>query len=218
MRKKAKNLSFWKSLKQSPKIGFITKLFLSLFVLYHLCMIFISPHVMSLAHNRLMPYFAPYANTLSLSASWNFYTPNPNYYYYFHYEVIDSKSKVGSFRWPPKRKESKRIYLNHNRLIHHTRFFVMAGPKNIRRYFIPYLCRLHPLASEIILKVRLERRWLRFKKQKKVFRPAVFSAENKENTKEWPDIHLKCTRKKKQRHIDSYEPNKNKIATENKGA
>ena len=206
MRKKAKNISFWKSLKQNQKIRFIAKLFLSLFVLYHLFMIFISPHIRSLAHKKFMPFFAPYANTFSLNTSWNFYTPNPNYYYYFSYDVMDLKSKAGSFRWPPKRKESKRIYLNHNRLIHHARFFITAGPRNIRRYFIPYLCHLHPSARKISLKVKLKHRRLRFKKKS-----AFFSAKNQESMEEWPDIILKCPRKKKQRQIDSHEPNEYNI-------
>ena len=204
MKKKKKNTSFWKAFKQNSKTQFIVKVFLSLFVLYHLSMIFISPHIMSLAHETLMPYFSPYASTLSLNTSWNFYAPNPAYYHYLTYEVIDSKSKVGDFRWPPKRKESKLIYLNHNRLIYHARFFIMAGPQNIRRYFIPYLCRLHPSATEITLKIILENR-PHFKKAK-TFKSTFFSANNQDNMKMWSaPIHTRCARKKKLRHIDSEE-------------
>ena len=202
MKKKKKQLSFWKSLKQSPKTKLMVQFCLSLFVLYHLFMIFISPHVMSIAHEKLMPFFAPYASTLALNTSWNFYAPNPIYYHYWTYEVIDSKSKVGDFRWPPKREESKLIYLNHNRLIYHSRFFIIAGPRNVKRYFIPYLCRLHPLATEITLKVIFENR--PHFKNAKTFKPTFFSAENQENKHVWSaPIHAKCKRKKSQRHIDS---------------
>ena len=201
MKKKKKNLSFWKAIKQNKKIQFVSKLLLSLFVLYHLSMIFISPHIMSIAHEKLMPYFDTYASTLSLNTNWDFYAPNPTYYYYYQYEVIDSRSKVGDFRWPPKRKESKLIYLNHNRLIYHTRFFIMAGPRNVRRYFMPYLCRLHPLATEITLKIMLEDR-PHFKKAK-TFKSDFFVADNPEHMKLWSTIHSKCKRKRKTRHIDS---------------
>lgn len=177
------------------------KFFLSLFILYHLAMMFITPHYMSMVHERLMPYFTSYAYTLSFKTNWDFYSPNPTYYYYFKYEVIDSKNKVGTFRWPPSRKESKRIYLNHNRLIYHARFFIILGQKNIRQHFIPYLCYLHPEATEITMKVIFEAR-PHFKKAK-VFGPRFFSADNKQNMKEWFTVSSRCKRRKKSRNINT---------------
>ncbi len=177
------------------------KSLLSCFIIYHLAMIFIVPHKMSMMHERLLPYFIPYAHTLSMIISWDFYAPNPSLYHYFEYEVIDSKDTVDTFRWPPSRKEFKRIYLNHNRLIFHTRFFMLAGKKNIRRHFVPYLCRLHPSASEITIKVIFENR-PHFKKAQ-VFKSGFFSAKNMENMKEIVTISSKCKRSKKSRNINS---------------
>ena len=186
---------------KNKKIRKAFKLALSLFIIYHLAMILIAPHRMSLIHETLMPYFTPYAHTLSMVTSWDFYAPKPSYYFYFEYEVIDSKDKVGTFRWPPSRKESNRIYLNHNRLIYHSRFFMFSGKKNIRKYFIPYLCQLHPRATEISIKALMEDR-PHFKKAR-TFEPGFFSESNMNNMKEWFTVSSKCKNHKKSRKIDS---------------
>ncbi len=184
---------------KNKKIRGVLKFLLSCFIFYHLAMIFIVPHRMSMIHEKLLPYFLSYAYTLSLNTSWDFYAPNPSFYYYFEYEVIDSKDKVATFRWPPSRKESKRIYLNHNRLIYHARFFMVLEKKHIIRHFLPYLCRLHPTAKEISLKVLFENR-PHFKKAG-TFRPGSFSAESKERFQEMFTLSSFCKRKKKARDL-----------------
>ncbi len=214
MKRKTKKISFWKAQRENKISRFILKLLLSLFVLYHLSMIFISPNTRSLAHEALMPYFTFYASALSLNNAWDFYAPNPTYYYYLEYEVIDSKDKVATFRWPPKRKESQLIYLNHNRLLYHARFFIMAGPQNIRRYLIPYFCRQHPFADEITLKIMFENR-PHFKKAR-TFRSDFFSAENLENMKMWSNIHARCKKQKKARKINSEDPSWDSPAEESR--
>ena len=165
-------------------------------------MIFIMPHYMSMIHEQLIPWFSSYAHSLSFTTSWNFYAPNPIYYYYFEYEVIGSNNKVGTFRWPPSRKESKRIYLNHNRLIYHARFFMDLGRGYIRRHFIPYFCRLHPEATEITMRALFEDR-LHFKKAKS-YNPRFFSADNKKNMKQLFAVSSRCKRRKKSRNIDHF--------------
>ena len=198
---KMKLPAFFKGQIKNKKLRFFLKFFLSLCVLYHLAMILVTPHRMSMIHERLMPYFSSYAHTLSLNTGWDFYAPNPSHYYYFEYEVIDSKDKVGTFRWPPSRKESKRIYLNHNRLIYHSRFFMVLGKEHIRRHFLPYLCSLHSEATEITIKAILEDR-PHFKKAK-VFHPSFFSADNKQNMKTWFATSTRCKKRGKSRNIDS---------------
>ena len=189
-------------LLKNKKIKAILKFLLSLGILYHLAMIFITPQQMSLVREKLMPYFNAYAQTLYLSSSWNFYAPNPSYYHYFEYETIDDKDNVAVFRWPPARKESKKIYLNHNRLIYHSRFFVLFGPNNIRKYFLPYLCRLHPTTKTISIKLKWENR-PHFKKAK-TYGPGYFSAENLDNMKEFQAVTMYCKRRKKVRNIDNF--------------
>ena len=193
------NLSIFK-LKNKKTRRFL-KLLLSLCIIYHLAMILIVPHRMSMIHERLMPYFTPYAHTLSMITAWDFYAPNPSYYFYFEYEVINSKDKVGTFRWPPSRKEFKKIYLNHNRLIYHSRFFMSSGKRNIRKHFLPYLCHLHPTATEISIKALFENR-PHFKKAR-TFKSGFFSKNNMENMKEWFTVSSRCKRRKKTRKIDS---------------
>ena len=202
MKRKPKKTSFWKAQRENKTSRFILKLLLSLFILYHLSMIFIMPNINSLAHEQLNPYFTFYASTLSLNNAWDFYAPNPAYYYYFEVEVIDSKDQVDTFRWPEKRKESLLIYLNYNRLIYHARFFIITGPQSIRRYLIPYFCRRYPTANEVTLKIMIENR-PHFKKAK-TFRQDFFSAQNKENMKTWSTIHAKCKKRKKSRKTASH--------------
>ena len=202
MKKKIKTPALLKGQIKNKKLRGILKFILSLFILYHLAMVFIMPQYMSMIHERLIPYFISYAHTLSFTTSWDFYAPNPTYYYYFQYEVVNSKNKVGTFRWPPSRKESKRIYLNHNRLIYHARFFMLLGHKNIRKHFMPYLCYLHPEATEITLQVMFEDR-PHFKKAK-IAGPRVFSADNaQKDMKEWMKVSSKCKKRKKSRNINT---------------
>ena len=202
MKKIIKLPSFFKGQIKNKKLRGVLKFFLSLFILYHLAMILIIPHRRSMIHEYAMPYFPSYVHTLSLDTSWNFYAPNPIDYYYFEYEVIDSKNKVGTFRWPPSRKEVKRIYLNHNRLIYHARFFLTLHERNISQYFIlPYLCNLHSEAVEITVKVMFKNR-PHFKKAK-VLEPSFLSVDNKQNRKKWFSVTSKCKKRKKSRNINN---------------
>ena len=200
---KIKLPGFFKGQIKNKKLRVFLKVFLSLCIFYHLAMIFIIPHRMSMVYERLMPYFSSYANTLALNTTWDFYAPNPSHYYYFEYAVIDLRDKVSTFRWPPSRVESKRIYLNHNRLIYHSRFFMILGKQPIRKHFLPYLCSLHPEATEITIKAILEDR-PHFKKAK-VFRPRFFSANNEQNMKIWFSTSARCKKRGKLRNIDSHD-------------
>ena len=199
MKKKVK--AVFKGPIKNKKLRGVLKVLLSLFILYHLAMMFIVPHYMSMIHEKVMPYFKPYAHTLSFSTSWDFYAPNPTYYYFFEYEIIHSKNKVDTFRWPPSRKESKRIYLNHNRLIYHSRFFMLLGKRHIIRHFIPYLCRIHPLADEITVQVMVENR-PHFKKAK-ILDPRGFSPDNRKNMNTVFSASSRCRKQAKSRNIDT---------------
>lgn len=217
MGKKIKNSAIFKGQIKNKKLRVVLKLLLSLCILYHLTMIFVIPHYMSMAHEKIMPYFKTYAHTLSFSTGWDFYAPNPSYYYYFEYEIIHTKNKVETFRWPLSRKESKRIYLNHNRLIYHSRFFIVLGKRYIIKYFIPYLCSLHPLANEITVKVMVEDR-PHFKKAK-VLPPHRFSPDNKQNMQKWFSASSRCRKQTKSRNINTAllnEDNTNEEDTGNK--
>ncbi len=220
MGKKIKTSAVFKGQIKNKKLRGVLKLLLSLFILYHLTMTFVTPHYMSIVHEKMMPYFKTYAHTLSFTTSWDFYAPNPSYYNYFEYEVVHSKNKVETFRWPLSRKESKQIYLNHNRLIYHSRFFMVLGKRYIIKHFIPYLCSLHPLANEITVKVMVENR-PHFKKAK-VLDPNTFSSDNKKNMRKWFSASSRCRKQVKSRNINTAdddfllnEENANEDNTEN---
>ena len=100
--------AFFKGQIKNKKLRLFLKFILSLFIFYHLVMIFVIPHRMSMVHEYLLPYFSHYADSLSLNTGWDFYAPNPSQYYYFEYEVIDSQDTVNTFRWPPSPKRIKK--------------------------------------------------------------------------------------------------------------
>ena len=189
---------------KNPKVRVGLKFLLSVFILYHLAMIFIIPNRFSMLHEKLMPYFVPYAQSFSLFSSWDFFAPNPTKYFFYEYEVVSTKDQVDTFRWPPSREESQKIFFNHNRLINHSRFFILLGQQGIKKYFLPYLCLIHPLAKEISVKVIIENR-PHFKKAK-TFKRGFFSKDNKDNMSTWMQASAGCKNKSKFRDIDSEDP------------
>ncbi len=190
MKKKKKNI-----IKDNTFILPFIKVLVSVFIMYHLLMVFFTPPRHSVVYDFFKPYFHSYAHSLSMD---NYHMPymldplgdhdNDNsflshYSFYFQYKVIKTtppkkrrktkrrkrsvkKNFAEVYRWPPTRKESRRVFFNHNRLMVHSQFFInmVVRERSIRRYFLPYLCRLHPLAKRISLKVVLE-------KQERVYKP-----------------------------------------------
>ncbi len=142
-----------KNLKTS--IPFL-KIILSLWIVYHLLVIIIMPHKQSPSYLFFRPYLTSYARSLSMDSNWKSDTLDPGRYFYLEYDVT-RKNSIETYQWPPSRKESKRVFFNHNRLIAHSRFFLNIRKRYIRRAFLPYLCRLHPSAEEISLRVLLKK-------------------------------------------------------------
>ncbi len=161
--KKKKLLSFRKKVMQNPVLLRVLKVLASVFVLYHLMVMVIVPHPSSLLYKTFSPYLMFYAGTLNMAGSWDLFS-HPGSYIYFEYEVRGQKTKKTrrkkrrvktskTFIWPPSRKESDRLYFNHNRLIFHTRYFYQTrSPALLRRHVLPFLCQLHPQAKSLSLK------------------------------------------------------------------
>ncbi len=193
-------------MKNKNSISFV-KIIVSILIVYHVAMILVVPNRQSMLYDVLRPYFISYSRSFSMDAVWAYYAPNPVTYFYFQYEVIKKKS-VETYRWPPTRKESKRVLFNHKRFISHSQFFLIMGAPNIRKHFIPYLCQLHPLAKEIAVKIIYEDR-PHFKKAK-VMKLAFWPTNNK-NMKEVFMAAAPCRRKKssKVRDINMVEEDSN---------
>ena len=187
---------------KNKKLFAVVKIFISLFVVYHLLMVAIIPNRYSMLFDALRPYLMPYAHTLAMDSVWGYYAPNPIIYFYFRYEVI-KKNSVETYRWPPTRQESKRILFNHIRFVVHSQYFFRMDKNNIRRHFIPYLCRLHPMAKEIAIKIKYENR-PHFKKAKIMDLP--FWPVNNKDMKEVFITSSRCRRSKhSKRDISSIE-------------
>lgn len=161
--KKKKLLSFKKKVVQNSVLHKLLKILASLFVVYHLMVVVVMPYPSSLLYKTFSPYLMFYAGTLNMAGSWDLFS-HPGSYIYFEYEVRGQNTKKTgrkkrriktsqTFIWPPSRKESDRIYFNHNRLIFHTRYFYKThSPTLLRRHFLPFLCQLHPQAKSLSLK------------------------------------------------------------------
>ena len=168
----------------------LLKIFVSLFIVYHLMMAAVIQRD-SVVHNFFRPWFVSYARSLSMDSLRAPYVLSPfgpldggisHYSAYFQYEVIKNisageksgskkrfhrtrrrggqKQSVQHYRWPPARRESGRVFFNHNRLLAHSSFFMNVLPLSarlLRRHFLPYLCRLHPLADKVVLKLVIDR-------------------------------------------------------------
>lgn len=188
---------------KNKKIILSLKIIVSLWIVYHLAMILIIPNRSSMANESFRPYFISYAQSLSMNSAWAYYAPNPITYFYFQYEVI-KKQSVETYRWPPSRTESKRILFNHKRFITHSLFFWKIGAEHIRKHFLPYLCRLHPLAEEIAIKIIYENR-SHFKKAKIMHVP--FWPTSNKNMQALTITSSRCRRakKSKMREINSTE-------------
>ena len=162
MKKKIKKtVSLKKSIQNNKPIQVIFKIFLSVFIIYHLSVMFILSSHTSMAYEKFRPYMLPYAWTLRVNAySWQFFSPNPGKdHHYFEY-IVHYPSKVKkTFFWPPSMKESNLIFFNHFRLqVHTSYFFRTKSSRLVHQHFLPYLCSLHSEARWIEIKATVSKR------------------------------------------------------------
>ncbi len=158
MKKKFKEFSFVKDVMKNENFRIVLKILLSVAIVYHLLVIFLMPNQISMLASQWSPYLRPYTDNLFMNIKGSNHVLNPGTYFYLNYKVFYKDGRAEALKWPPSRKESNLVFFNHNRLIYHTQYFVLSGKKSLRRFFIPYLCRLHEGARKVSVEAVLQNR------------------------------------------------------------
>jgi hypothetical protein len=129
------------------------KIICSIWLVFHLACIFVLPDGGSFVGRYLQNYIVPYANTLGINVSWNFYSPDPANTMYFsstiHFENSDGqeiKPSIEEFL-PPEKSEivtdsSKR------RLLYAMRYLAMSR-NSLQVIMGPWICREHPGSTRV---------------------------------------------------------------------
>src|SRR5438128_2313306 len=120
----------------------ITKVLLSLFLIYHVFVIAIYPNGTSYIRYAYGWIFNSYVNALGLNSAWSFYAPEPETAMYLEAE-LDQKGKVEvltpeTFRWPYFKTRFFDPYYNRRTT---SMSFLSANSEYIKTLFIPWICR-----------------------------------------------------------------------------
>lgn len=126
----------------------VYKLVLSLFVIYHVSAVTILPNGGSIVGRKLARYFIDYGNLLVFNRTWQFFSPSVAPNFYLRYEVETEANALSTdrpvFQYPEinVNRPLNDLYI---RSISEMRFLAM-DPDKFAKYFVPFLCRKHPLA------------------------------------------------------------------------
>jgi hypothetical protein len=126
---------------------------LTLFLIYHVAVIVLMPNSSSILGRRWGFLIAPYANTLGMNATWEFFSPDPPQPFYFDYTVYFETEDGEEKRPPidaffPEWRTERTIHPNKIRLKNAVRFFALS-PQSVEQAFIGYLCRQYPEANRV---------------------------------------------------------------------
>jgi hypothetical protein len=125
----------------------------TLFLLYHLAVIVLMPNSGSILGRRWGDLIAPYANTLGMNATWEFFSPDPPQAFYFDYSVYFETEDGEEKRAPvegffPEWRTERTLHPNKIRLKNAVRFFALTRT-SVEQAFIGYLCRQYPEANRV---------------------------------------------------------------------
>jgi hypothetical protein len=139
------------SLQASEKLPKWTWL-LTLYLLFHLFVIFITPNSQNYFGYRLIHVFKPYINFFEFSSDWTFFSPDPAPPLYIEYKVFDRDGKEMSSGTFP---ESGNPFILGDRQIRRISAarFMLLGDGTAQKTLAPYLC----VKNEGAFSVRLTR-------------------------------------------------------------
>lgn len=144
---------------QTPRIQRkgIIKIVLSLFVVFHLAVILILANASSYWGRNWQTVLLPYANTIGLNATWNFFSPDPahtmfyNVTMYFENEFGEDKKDSVDEYFPPEREKIV-VNSSRRRLLYSMRFLTL-NQERIGQLLVPWLCKRHEATR---VRVKLE--------------------------------------------------------------
>ena len=139
----------------------ICKGLFSVWIVYHLVVMILMPNGSSFLVRRSQSYLLPYANSIGLNATWNFFSPDPAHTMYFNYKVRfedenGNETKPVFEGWFPPEKQAVIVDSSKRRFLYAVRFLLL-DPKRLEVLFAPWLCREHPGSSKVIIQQITER-------------------------------------------------------------
>jgi hypothetical protein len=135
---------------------FFLKALISIFIIYHLVVIIVLPNGFSYLGRVLHPFIVPYANTLGLNTTWNFFSPDPANTIFFEYSVrfedeMGNPIKEPIFGVLPKEKDQIITDSSQRRFLYAVRF-LMLDKNRLELLFAPWLCRQYEGATRVSIK------------------------------------------------------------------
>lgn len=124
-----------------------------MWILYHLFIILIAPNGSSYVGRSLERAIFPYAATLGLNYSWNFFSPDPAHTMYIKYTLYFKDDMEQDKRDPvvgyfPEAKEKGEYRLSHRRVLYAMRFLVL-DPSRLETVLSPWLCKSEPDVTHV---------------------------------------------------------------------
>ncbi|MBX9767749.1 MAG: hypothetical protein K2X47_10795 [Bdellovibrionales bacterium] len=125
----------------------LTKLLLTLFGVYHLIVIVVIPNRSNYFNIPLGPYILPYANTMSLNVSWQFFAPEPGPAVFWEAEVKQDLVTIAK-EMLPEEENKFLLRTRYNRRVSMMRFLYNDFSR-VSALYVPYLCRMYPEATDV---------------------------------------------------------------------
>ncbi len=118
------------------------------------------PNGSSYLGRSLASYFMPYANSLGLNTTWNFFSPDPAHTMFLKYNIRFEDANGNDLREPldgffPPEKEKIVTDSSKRRFLYALRFFLLDTSR-MKTILGPWLCRQNPGSSVITMEQILE--------------------------------------------------------------
>ena len=137
----------------TERVKLLFKILASFWAVFNIFVSLVMPNVGAYFGRVTASFVTPYANTIGLNASWNFFSPDPAHTMYIRYTVYfyddfgnEIRPTIEGF-FPKEKNKSITSDLN-KRDLYAMRFMVIE-PKRLRVLFGPWLCRKYEGASSI---------------------------------------------------------------------
>ncbi len=138
----------------------VFKIILSFWIFFHIFAMLIMPNLSSYLGRISSRWITPYANTIGLNASWNFFSPDPAHTMYIQYRVdflneLGEELKESITHYIPAEKNEKILNPLHKRELYAMRFFAI-DPKRMRTLLAPWICRHYTGATSVEVELVVE--------------------------------------------------------------
>lgn len=135
------------------KAKLLFKTLASLWIVYNIFTMLVMPNVGAYFGRTASFLITPYANTIGLNASWNFFSPDPAHTMYIRYLARFQDADGNEIKEPiegffPAEKNKGGVAASRKRDLYAMRFMVIE-PKRLRLLMGPWLCRQFPGATSV---------------------------------------------------------------------